>query len=58
MKWVQQVAYMGEEHLERSSRNRVGGRGMDVCGSRQWPVAHSCDHCNEPTGAIQGRNIH
>jgi hypothetical protein len=28
--------------------NRMGGRGMSPCSSRQGPVEDFCDHNNEP----------
>jgi hypothetical protein len=32
----------------------VGGCGLDSSGSRQEPVAGSCEHGTEPSGSIKG----
>jgi len=35
----------------------VGGCGLDVFGSEWWPEAGCCEHGNELTGAIKGREF-
>jgi hypothetical protein len=35
----------------------VGGSGLDSSGSEWGPVAGSCEHGNEPSGSIKGREF-
>jgi len=37
--------------------NRVESFGLDASGSRQGPVAGSCEHGNETSSSIKGREI-
>jgi hypothetical protein len=39
--------------LERIFENKVATYGVDSSGSRQGPVAGSCEHGNEPSGSIK-----
>jgi len=38
-------------------RNRVGYCGLDSSGSGQGPAAGSCQHGNEPSGSIKGKEF-
>jgi hypothetical protein len=35
----------------------MGECGLDLCGPEQEPVASSCEHGNEPSGSIKGREF-
>jgi hypothetical protein len=44
-------------HIFQKEGNRVGGCGLDSCGSRYRPMAGSCGHSNEPLGSINDREF-
>jgi hypothetical protein len=43
--------------LERIMENRVGEYGLDSSGSGCGPVAGCCEHGNEPSGSVKGREF-
>jgi hypothetical protein len=42
-----------EKYKYRYSTDRIGGRGLDWCGSGQEQVVGPCAHGNEPCGSIK-----
>jgi hypothetical protein len=47
----------GKIILERILGNRVERFGLDTSGSGQGPVVGSCEHSNEPSVSIKGREF-
>jgi len=59
----------GREHLKRHrhrwqnnikmdlKRNMVWGCGLNSCGSGQGLVVVTCEHVNEPSSAVKGREF-
>jgi hypothetical protein len=43
-----------EDNIKMYLKNREGGCELDSCGSRQGPVAGSCEDGNETLGSIKG----